>query len=148
MTDEHGSEEQEGFGQASLGETLLAQCRECQAVTGLSVDFCVLGEERKVPPALGTAFYRILQEALANVYKHAGASSVRVELSFGSEEVALAVADDGVGFNWPDVEAGTARRGYGLAGIQERVQALGGSLVVQSAPGAGTRLTVRLPLPA
>ena len=94
-------------------------------------------------PKRDAALLRVLQEALSNIARHAKASQVRVSMSWSSEQLALSVADNGVGLPPP-----AQRRGCGLPGIFERVQALGGCLVLKSEPGAGTRLSITIPLAA
>ncbi len=101
------------------------------------------------PVALGAeqelALYRITQEALTNVRKHARAIGVRVDLSFESTRVRLEISDDGQGFEVPHFLTELAQRdSFGLMGIQERVWAIGGSLTLESAPGEGTRLSVTI----
>lgn len=89
------------------------------------------------------SLYRVLQEALTNAVKHAGAKRIAVKLFRDEDDVYLTVEDDGVGFN-PDehtVDGG----GLGLAGMRERIDFLGGSLEIDSAHGCGTRLKARLP---
>ena len=82
--------------------------------------------------------YRILQEALTNVLKHAGAASVIVTIVERAGETTIEVVDDGAG--GADIDAGT-----GLRGLEDRVAALGGSLRITSRPGAGTTIKVELP---
>ena len=89
------------------------------------------------PPVALTAYY-VATEALANVVKHAGASSARIELRAAGEHAELRVADDGVG--------GADPAGGGLSGLQERVRAVDGELRVRTAPGGGTVIEARLPL--
>jgi signal transduction histidine kinase len=96
--------------------------------------------EVSASPELATAVFRILQESLTNVARHSGASAVRIRLARGGDAIELEVADDGRGFD-PDA----TRTGYGLLGMRERAQALGGSLEIRSAPGAGSRVRLRLP---
>ena len=97
----------------------------------------------RLPPELETALYRIAQEALTNVVKHASAKHVRIALSQHQRTVTLTVQDDGRGF-----ESGDARpAGLGLVGMRERVALLGGWLTVESGTGAGTMLQAELPLP-
>lgn len=93
-------------------------------------------------PHVETAMFRIVQETLQNVVKHAGASQVEVSLADDSDAVTLTVTDDGVGFD-PSVVAGPTS--FGLAGIHERASLLGATLLVRSAPGKGTTIAVRLP---
>ena len=89
-----------------------------------------------------------MQEALANVAKHARAASVRVELRDDAQEVTLSVEDDGQGFDRPDVRLTTLPgNGIGLIGMRERIEALGGRLEIASNPGQGTRLVVHIPRP-
>jgi len=93
------------------------------------------------------ALYRITQEALTNIHRHARATGVRVDLSFDSLTVRLDISDDGQGFEVPGSFNEFAQRGsFGLMGIQERVWAVGGTLSIQSAPGQGTRLAVTMPI--
>jgi PAS domain S-box-containing protein len=97
--------------------------------------------------AVDIAVYRIAQEALANVARHSGATAVSVRLSRDGDEIGLAVEDNGRGF---DVDAirgrNRAGRGLGLVGMRERSELLGGTFEVESGPGQGTRIRVRLPL--
>jgi signal transduction histidine kinase len=88
------------------------------------------------------ALFRVLQEALANVARHAEARSVAVELRGDAGGVSLAVIDDGRGFD-PDASADGGR--MGLVGMQERMAAVGGQLVVDAAPGRGARLLASVP---
>jgi signal transduction histidine kinase len=113
--------------------------------------------ELTVPPDLGDcalatkiAFYRILQEALANGHRHSGATRQRVTVSREDAMITLTVADDGRGFDPLRVLAREADVGvegghFGLRGIQDRVAMLGGNFVLESAPGRGTSLIVKLP---
>jgi signal transduction histidine kinase len=98
-----------------------------------------------LPSDTETALYRVVQEALWNVAKHANATSVEVELRDLGGVVELMVADDGQGFR-PESSTSLLRDGhYGLVGMRERIESTGGLLVVESDPGAGTRLTARVP---
>lgn len=91
-----------------------------------------------------TALYRVCQEALTNVLRHAGAHEVRISLHRNDAEVRLSVADDGCGFD--SGEAGAAEHeGLGILGMRERMLAVGGELIVESARGAGTRIVARAP---
>jgi signal transduction histidine kinase len=87
--------------------------------------------------------FRIIQESLANVAKHARASRVQVRLEQRSAELVLSVQDDGVGFQ---PAAPRKPQSLGLAGVRERAHLLRGQLDVDSAPGAGTRVHARIPL--
>jgi signal transduction histidine kinase len=89
-----------------------------------------------------TAFYRIAQEALTNAVRHGGAKHVRIELAERANTLALAVQDDGSGFELQQV----APSGLGLLGMRERATMLGGNLTIESAPTHGTRIVATAPL--
>jgi two-component system sensor histidine kinase DegS len=99
--------------------------------------------ERRLPIKLEEELYRIAQEGLNNVVKHAGATRVQIRLKYDAHAISLEMSDDGKGF---EPEAVSQSGGFGLQGIQERVQQLGGILQIESALGSGTRLSVRIPL--
>jgi signal transduction histidine kinase len=109
--------------------------------SGVSVDLrSQLGKER-LPAETETALYRIVQEALTNILKHASATRVTVRLSRDERSVSLVVQDDGRGFDPESVRQG----GLGLIGMRERVALLGGRLTVESSEGAGTMLRAEVP---
>jgi signal transduction histidine kinase len=110
--------------------------------TGIGCFFHHEGLVQPLGEAIDIAVYRITQEALTNVTRHAEASAVRVRLSCTGDSLNLVVQDDGRG-----VDPERASDGLGLLGARERAAALGGRLDVQSAPGAGMRIALRLPLP-
>jgi signal transduction histidine kinase len=111
------------------------------------VEVKVTGPEVPLNGDQELALYRIAQEGLANVRKHAAASQVQVRLSFTSEQVTLVIQDNGRGFQAPETLAELAQTGhFGLMGIQERVWALNGTFALTVAPGQGARLMVTLPL--
>jgi signal transduction histidine kinase len=95
--------------------------------------------ERRLPEAVGVAAYYVVSEALTNAARHARASVVHVELKAEDSTVELAIRDDGVGGARPD-------RGSGLIGLRDRVEALGGTIEIQSSPGRGTSLLARIPI--
>ncbi len=111
--------------------------------TGVVVDFKHTGLERRFPPTIETAAYRIVQEALTNVARYAAVSAASVRVWAERNALVVQIEDRGVGFDVGTVLAGGA---CGLSGIQERVTLLGGELTIDSAPGAGTYLAARLPL--
>ena len=116
--------------------------------TQVEVDVRTPPEETRLPAEIELMLYRVAQEALTNVAKHASARRVEVELEVSATEVVLMVADDGVGF-----EVGRFRRrqvlaGVGLLGMRERVAYYHGTLDIRSGPHAGVRITIRIPLPA
>jgi signal transduction histidine kinase len=95
--------------------------------------------EEDVPAQIALAAYFIVSEALTNATKYAGAGAVRIRVAAETEDVVVEIADDGRGGADP-------ARGTGLRGLADRIDALGGRLEVDSPPGAGTRLSARLPL--
>jgi len=121
----------------SLEEHLKIFSQRYEIATSLTT----VGLPDRLPADMETALYRITQEALTNVARHARASAVRVALAAEGGRLLLEIVDDGVGFP----ADGTRRTGIGLIGIRERAHALGGTLTVSS--GSGGRLRVELPLP-
>jgi PAS domain S-box-containing protein len=100
----------------------------------------------RLPPVVETAFYRIAQEALANVARHSGAASVSIVLLREPSFVQLLVEDDGAGWD-PASEPADAYAQLGLQGMRERAALLGGRLTIESSPGSGTAVCARIPLP-
>ncbi|HWZ98529.1 MAG TPA: ATP-binding protein [Candidatus Dormibacteraeota bacterium] len=99
----------------------------------------------RLPPAAEIALYRILQEALNNVVKHARASSASIELFQEPNFFVCKVQDDGIGFNPDHAQEAGQRRGLGLTSMKERINAIGGTLVLESSSGRGTCLTLHVP---
>jgi signal transduction histidine kinase len=117
--------------------------------TGVTVDLHTGGDlgTRRLPQEFETTLYRIAQEALTNVSRHAHAQRVSVLLERHAGFVSLIVEDDGRGFDTQAVTGASAGQGrLGLLGMQERVKLAGGSLTIESAPGAGATIFARLPL--
>ncbi|MBI2834002.1 MAG: ATP-binding protein [Acidobacteria bacterium] len=108
---------------------------------GMPVDLDVDGEFDALPDQHRTCVYRVVQEALTNCVRHARPGRVHVRLTGDPEGLNVSVTDDGVGF-----DPAQRHTGMGLRGIEERVRELGGVMAVHSAPGAGTTLSIRLPL--
>src|SRR5829696_631316 len=124
-------------------EGLLAEV----AKTGLAVQLQVNGTRPPVPAGVDLSAYRIVQEALTNVVKHAGPAHAQVTIGYGDQDVTVEVTDDGQG---AVIAAGNGRAGtgHGLIGMRERVQAFGGDLQTGPRPGGGFRVAARLPLAA
>jgi two-component system sensor histidine kinase UhpB len=110
---------------------------------GLSITLGVDKPFPRLPGAIETALYRITQEALNNVVKHAQATVAAIRLHYEPQRVHLEIKDNGKGF---DTAAGDGREGIGLVGMSERTDSLGGRLKVESRPGSGTRVKVEIPL--
>ena len=116
------------------------QAREVSRQTGLRVDVAATGVSDELPEEFKTCIYRVVQEALHNVTRHAAAGSVRIVAQQEPRRLVLSIQDDGQGF---DVKRS---RGLGLLGMEERVAHLGGTLQFVSEPGRGTLISVILPL--
>jgi PAS domain S-box-containing protein len=112
--------------------------------TRVHVDFAHSAIERRFPPDVETAAFRIVQEALTNVARHAAASRASVRVRASAEILSVEVEDGGAGFD--PARASAEERTAGLAGMQERAAALGGTLRIDSAPEEGTRILAELPL--
>ena len=105
----------------------------------------VEGTPRRLPAEAELVLFRIAQEALRNVEKHAGSCSASVEVSFGSEDVTLSVTDNGRGFELPEAGQLAQLGKLGLLGMQERAELLRAEFTIESHPGQGTSVRVRLP---
>jgi PAS domain S-box-containing protein len=107
----------------------------------------VLGTQRRLSPEAELLLFRIIQEALTNVRRHAQASRVEVTLEFGKDKTRASVRDNGTGFEPPKTLGDLSRVGkLGLIGMQERAQLLGSNLKIRSKPGAGTTVVVEAPV--
>jgi two-component system sensor histidine kinase DegS len=127
---------------ASLGlaEAMRAYAADCQTRFGLRVETDLRGGPTGLEPDQELAIYRILQEALQNVHKHARAKSVKVNWRRESGRWQLMVVDDGIGFDL--VDAARRARSYGLVTMRERAEVIRASFEIRSAPGDGTAVTL------
>lgn len=123
-----------------LRDAVARLAADFQGATGVRVHLRLTGVEADVGQAAALVLYRCVQEALTNAYKHGQATAVRVALRCGAGYCALRVSDDGRG-----AEPGALRLGFGLRGIRERVDALGGRLRIRAAPGRGLVLQITVP---
>ena len=114
--------------------------------TGQNVELHVFGEPVALAPIVELASFRIIQEALNNVKKHAAANNVHVKLEFTKKSIKLVVSDNGKGFDKGNVKSQDIDGGYGLLSMKERVDLLNGSLDVISMPGKGTKIFASIPL--
>jgi two-component system sensor histidine kinase UhpB len=113
---------------------------------GVQVRLEAKGCTERLSPQVETAIFRIAQEALNNIAKHAQARNARVSLGMKDSRLTLMIEDDGRGFDVDEVLRSTEERHLGLFGIEERVALLGGTFNIESQPGHGTRLRVQVPL--
>jgi signal transduction histidine kinase len=119
---------------------------------GVRVDFQTLGRDESLPADVSAVLYRLVQEGLTNVLKHASASKVSIVLEKKREGLALVIEDDGAGFD-PEIvgrpaPGGGRKPGLGLSGMKERVALLGGTIAIESSPGKGSTIFVQIPLGA
>jgi len=129
-----------------LGPAIVWYAESTLASQGLGLELDLKPTER-LPPHLEVSLFRIAQEAINNVAKHARAGSARIELRVDRGWAILSVEDDGVGFSAAETLARAAHAGsVGLAGMQERAALLGGRLEIDSRPGEGSRIVVTAPL--
>ena len=121
---------------------LLADDMEKQ---GIPTDFRVIGEARRLPPEVEVMLFRIAQEAVRNIWRHAQASAAQLDIEFSDSLLRVSIKDDGSGFQLPQSLGDHASLGkLGLAGMQERARLLGGTLMLDSKPGKGTTIVVEV----
>jgi signal transduction histidine kinase len=129
-----------------LPAALRSYARSSLDAAGIEVHLEVVGQERSLPPQAEIALFRIVQEAIANVVRHAQAESTYISLEFNENGITVQVEDDGVGF---DLAQGfgstTPKQSMGLLGMKERTEWLGGTLTIDTKPGGGTRVAVEVP---
>jgi signal transduction histidine kinase len=130
--------------EADLESALGALVDDWSGTTGIASDVVVTGVTEELHRDIDATVLRVAQESLANVDKHAGASRVGVTLSYMGTELTLDVRDDGVGFD-PAAVVPAFDRGLGLVGMRQRAARLAGELVVESEPGQGTAVSLRVP---
>ncbi|MCK4724122.1 MAG: sensor histidine kinase, partial [Dehalococcoidia bacterium] len=115
--------------------------------SGISVEVKTNGAERRVAPEAELVLFRIVQEALRNVWRHSQATSAELVVEFNVSNIRITITDNGKGFHLPETIGDLAKGGkLGLAGMQERTKLLGGSLTVESEPGKGTTVTIEAPI--
>jgi two-component system, NarL family, sensor kinase len=125
-----------------LSEALKALVERWEAETNIAARYRAVNGSRPLPPRVEAALYRICQEALANILRHAGADRASVQFVSTPERVRLVVQDNGRGFDASEVPPDS----HGLIGMRERAEMLGGTLEVQSEAGGGTRIAATVPL--
>ena len=130
---------------SSLPEALERLAGRWSEETGVRAEVEVSGDPRPLSQELQVTLFRAAQEALTNARKHARAAGVTLTLSYIGDLVVLDVQDDGEGFD-PDLASAASEGGLGLRSMRERVERLGGRLLVESSPGEGTTLVIELPV--
>jgi signal transduction histidine kinase len=124
-----------------LGPAIEWQAREFSRRTGVPAHVEVNGSLNGLTESDRTSLFRIVQEALTNITKHASASEIRISLTAGDQGVMLRVEDNGKGMDPQDARG----RGLGLVGIEERAREMGAGFALQTQPGQGTALEISIP---
>jgi PAS domain S-box-containing protein len=120
--------------------------KDMQEYDGIDSNLGVVGEEKRFPPEFESSLFRIIQEALNNIRRHAKASEATVVIDFSGDQVKVAIGDNGKGFELAGRVDDLPRSGkLGLVGMQERARLLGGTLEVKSKPGQGTTIIIEVP---
>ena len=132
---------QPGLGEGGLAAALQARLDAVESRGGMQAQLQVEGRE-DLMPQVQAELYNIAREALNNVLKHARAVHVRIRVHFGETETEMEIADDGAGFDLPQVRTAG---GFGISGMQERAQKIGAAVEIVTAPGQGTRVNVKVP---
>jgi PAS domain S-box-containing protein len=112
------------------------------------ISFQSFGLKKRLPPEIELVLYRVFQEGLNNISKHANASQVNLQLTYNHPDIIFMIKDDGCGFipREDGLPAGSNRKGIGLLSMKERVTSLGGSMAIHSTPGKGTALRIKIPM--
>ncbi|MEV6971526.1 sensor histidine kinase [Hamadaea sp. NPDC051192] len=130
--------------EAAPGVELVERLADRMRAAGVPTEVEVLGPRRSLPAGLDLCAYRVIQESLTNVLKHAGEASATVTLDFRGEEFLATVADDGASTRQ---DPGNSHEGHGLIGMRERARLYGGSLAAGPRPGGGFQVVLTLPTP-
>lgn len=130
---------------------LPAALRSCAHNTlepaGVEVHIEVAGQEKRLPPQIEIALFRIVQEAISNIARHAKAESTYINLEFKERSILVQVEDDGTGFDLTAISASSSsKEKFGLLGMKERAELLGGTLNIETKPGHGTRVVIEIPI--
>ena len=135
----------EESGGLNLPVTVARLADDLRRQSGLAVDFEETGAERSLEPFVERAVIRIIGEGLRNVGQHSGASNAKVILRYDDEQVVATIEDDGKGFESNELNTAEERGHYGIVGMRERAEGVGGQLVVRSEPGRGTIVRATIP---
>ena len=125
---------------------LASLCESFESRTGLPVSYQLKGPPERLPPQAELTAYRVVQEALTNIIRHAAASQATVQAQREPDALTIVIMDDGTGFDSSTLNrAGQGNTGVGLVGMRERVEHANGMLTIETAPGEGTQIRVTLP---
>jgi signal transduction histidine kinase len=126
-----------------LAVAIRTHSQEFSEREGLLIQFTAHQVPAQIPPEIASSLYRIVQEALRNVAKHAGETSVKIRLAGDSKHLSLSIRDYGIGFDKHSIRH---KGGLGLIGMQERVRLVGGEFSLETRPGRGLAIMIRVPL--
>lgn len=112
---------------------------------GIYVELIVFGRERRFDSSLEVALFRVIQESLANIKKHAKAKQVVIKIEFVTDKVNVVIRDNGCGFDIEQVLAEKNQKGFGLLGMRERIQLIKGKITIKSTTGQGTEICLSVP---
>lgn len=127
-----------------LPTTLKEYFNEYEAKYNFYIDYVVFGQQRQYDLALEVGLFRLVQEAITNVRKHAGVNKAVVKLEDNGSNLTLVIRDEGCGFDLEEIDK--QQESYGILGMKERVQLFGGQLEILSQPGEGTQIIIKVPL--
>ena len=128
-----------------LGLALRTQAQKHLEPAGVKVQLKTSGLKERLPPEMEIVIFRVVQEAITNIARHAQASEAHISLTLKTDRLMVRVEDDGVGFD-PDYIMNGERQAWGLRGMEERITLLGGKFYIGSKPGSGTLLLAEVPL--
>lgn len=131
--------------QGDLAEALTGVLEQMSSGAGVQGEFQASGDVRRLAPQAENGLLRLGQEAITNALRHGKPTRIRVELEFNAKLVKIVVHDDGIGFNV--AQPPPSASGFGLLGMRERAQQLGGTLMLHSEPGRGTEVIIEVPIP-
>jgi signal transduction histidine kinase len=131
--------------EAHLPDAIADMAKRWSETSGVDVVVDTTGDPRPLLPEIEVALFRVAQEALANVGKHASATRAGLTMSYMDDVVVLDVRDDGIGFGRDTTPAPSGGSGFGLGAMEQRVRRVAGTLTVESAPGEGTALSASVP---
>jgi signal transduction histidine kinase len=129
---------------SQLPDAIASMARRWSETSTVALRLETTGEPRPLLPELEATLFRVAQEALTNVGKHARASKVGLTLPYLDDQVLLDVRDDGAGFD-PEALDGNGTGGFGLRGMRQRLRRVAGNLEIESAPGEGTAINASVP---
>jgi signal transduction histidine kinase len=129
-----------------LAAAIRSYARGSLEAAGIKVKLEMEGLSRRLAPAIETAIFRIIQESLHNVVKHANADSVTIRLQADTVKIVASIEDNGRGFDISSLKSKNKAKSLGLIGIQERTAILGGNFHIDSQPGHGTQIRIEIPL--